>query len=68
MLLVVAAISFKFYRKFYCKFHCTCDRSLIGVIAPIAAAVSVARIVVSTAEDKSKNKHRRDASDDDASN
>jgi len=27
-LLVVAAITFKFYRKFYCKFYCTCDRSL----------------------------------------
>jgi len=28
MLLVVAAITFKFYRKFYCKFYCTCDQSI----------------------------------------
>jgi len=28
MLLVVAAIIFKFYRKFYCKFYCTCDQSI----------------------------------------
>jgi len=28
MLLVVAAITFKFYRKFYCKFYCTYDRSI----------------------------------------
>jgi len=29
MLLVVAAITFKFYRKFYCKFYCTCDSPLV---------------------------------------
>jgi len=28
MLLVVAAIIFKFYREFYCKFYCTCDQSI----------------------------------------
>ena len=28
MLLVVAALTFKFYRKFYCKFYCTCDQSI----------------------------------------
>jgi len=29
MLLVVAAITFNFYRKFYCKFYCTCDQSIM---------------------------------------
>jgi len=28
MLLVVAAKTFKLYRKFYCKLYCTCDRSI----------------------------------------
>ena len=28
VLLVVAAIMFKFYHKFYCKFYCTCDQPL----------------------------------------
>jgi len=28
MPLVVAAITFKFYRKFYFKFYCACDRSI----------------------------------------
>ena len=32
MLLVVAAISFKFYRKSYCKFYCTCDQSITAML------------------------------------